>query len=174
MPLISPAYCTADQMRRFMSAAGLLSFADHDGDGIEDDEVVNDAINWACEEINGYCLEKYNASELADSTLLNRWAVLMACRCLCVTRGNVVPSTWEEEYQRLTDSNDGMLVLIRRGEYELPGVAKRGPHAPSMSNLTINRRHPREKIRVVPETSTDQPGQLPRHIGDSWPYEGHL
>lgn len=172
MPLISPAYCTTDELRRFMSAAGVLAFADHDGDGIEDEEVVNDAINWACEEINGYAQEKYTPSDLASSILLNRWAVVIAARCLCITRGNVVPSTWEEEYDRLTNASDGMLVRIRRGEYELPGVPKRGPHAPSMSNLTVDRRHIRTKIRVIRETSTDQPGTLPQHLAHTWPHEG--
>lgn len=173
MALIDPAYCTAADLRRFMSAPAVTMFSDHDSDGIADDGVVEDAINWACEEINGYLLEKYQPADLANSVLLNRWAVVMAARCLCITRGNTVPSNWDEEYDRLTNASDGMLVRIRRGEYELPGVPKRGPHAPSMSNLTVDRRHHRTKIRVIRETSTDQPGTLPQHLAHSWPWGGY-
>ena len=125
MTLISPVYCTQLEVERYLSETAVDDFADHDGDGLDDVNVVDDCINQATEEIDLYATQRYTQTQLATSTLINRWCVVMAARFLCQRRGNPVPASLEDEWNRLTDPTVGKLVLVAHGRLQLPGVALR-------------------------------------------------
>lgn len=156
MTLISPAYCSQAEVERFFSAQGVTAFSDHDGDGNNDAEVVNDCINQATEELNLYCQQWYTPAVLDTSTLINRWCVVLATKFLCERRGNPVPDSVQQEFERIA----AKLEQILAGTLKIPGLAMRDDMRPSMSNLTVDRRYNRSQIRVTPQNSTDSPTRL--------------
>jgi phage gp36-like protein len=160
MALISPAYCDLDDMQRLFSSYGVTAFADHDGDGQDDSEVTNDCINQATEEINLYCQQWYEPDDLATSTLVNRWCTVLATFFLCERRGNPVPDSLANEFNRIA----AKLEQILAGTLKLPGLAMRDDMRPSMSNLTVDRRYRQSRIRVTEQNSTDAPTRLTQDV----------
>ena len=160
MTLLSTVYCTEAQMDLYLSSQGVIDFADHDADGTSDSGVTDDCINQATEEIDLYCRQRYTQAVLATSTLIERWAVVMAARFLCQRRGNKPPDSLEEEFQRITDPDNGFLAKIAAGKRQLPGKALRATLQPTWSNLTVDRRYRRSKIRVTDANSSDANTEL--------------
>lgn len=160
MTLISPVYCTEAELNRFLSANGVIDFADHDDDNVADVGVVDDSINQATEEIDVWARQRHTQAQLQTSTLINRWCVVIAARFLCHRRGNVVPDTIEREWERLADPETGLLVKLSQGRVQLPGIALRDDLRPTWSNLKVDRRFRHSKIRVTSSNSSDAPTAL--------------
>jgi phage gp36-like protein len=160
MTLISPVYCTEADMNRYMSAQGIIDAADHDDDNTADTGVVDDTINQATEEIDLFARQRYTQTNLSSSTLINRWATVMACRLLFMRRGNPPPESLELEYHRIADPETGLLVKLSKGLLQLPGVALRDDMRPTMSNLRVDRRYRDSTIRVTSNNSSDAPTAL--------------
>lgn len=156
MTLISPVYCTEAEIVRFLSSNAVTDFADNDADGTADTGVVDDCINQATQEIDLYATQRYDQTGLATSTIINRWAVVMASMFLCHRRGNVVPDSIATEWERIQER----LQQIAQGTLQLPGVSLRADLRPSFSNLDVDRRRRRSTIRVTPTNSTDAPTAL--------------
>jgi phage gp36-like protein len=160
MALLPTTYCTEAQIQRFLSTNAVIDFADHDEDGSADTDVVNDCINQATEEIDLYLRQRYTQAVLATSTLVERWAVVMAARFLCQRRGNVVPDSIEQEWNRIADPDGGLLSQISRARRQLPGMPLREDLRPTWSNLHVDRRYQRSTIRVTKQNSSDPPTKL--------------
>ena len=157
MTLLATVYCTESEVERFLSANAVTDFADNDQDGSKDVGVVDDCINQATEEIDLYARQRYTPALLVTSTLINRWAVVIAARFLCQRRGNPVPDSLESEWLRIADPTDGILVMIAKGKRQLPGIALRADLRPTFSNLVIDRRYQRSTVRVTTTNSSDAP-----------------
>lgn len=160
MTLLSIVYCTEAEVQRYLSTNAVTDFADHDADGSADTGVVDDCINQATEEIDFYCREKHSQTQLATSELVSRWCVVMAARFLCQRRGNVVPDSIESEFQRITDADAGFLARVASGKRSIPGISLRDDDRPTWSNLIIDRRYRRSKVRVTRANSADAPTQM--------------
>ena len=150
---VSPAYTTEAMMNRYLSAQGVIDYADHDDDNVADTGVVTDCIDQATEEINFHCREHYTAAQLATSSLVERWATTLAVRFLCHRRGNGAPLSVEDEFDRIL----AKLELIANGNRELAGIEKRDQMAPTWSNLHVDRRYRWSTIRRVNENSSSIP-----------------
>lgn len=137
----------AESMNRLFSAAGVVAFSDHEGIGEADQTVIEDAIDDASEEILGAIFNRYDPEKVATSRQVYRWATFLACYYLCLTRGSDCPASWMPEIERIR----GELELIRNGK-GLRGVPLRADLRPVWSNLQIDRRYPRSKVRVVRQT----------------------
>lgn len=146
--------CAKSDLIRYLSRQGVVSHSDHDDSGIEDDEVIDDAIDRASAEITGNLYPLYADDDLDDSSLVKHWCVIAASYYLCVTRGNPVPDSVAHEYEQLTALPDGLLERTRRGKFVIPGLRRRSLNVPAFSNLTIDRRYRREKIRVIRANSS--------------------
>lgn len=156
MALIANALCSEADMIRLFSQYGVTAFSDHDADGVDDEGVADDCINQATEEIRGYAWMWYSDTQLATSTLVNRWATTLAVFFLCQRRGNPVPDSLQAEALRIFE----LLQKVAEGNYRIPGLALRGDLRPSMSNVTIDRRYPVSTVRVTRPNSTDAPTTL--------------
>jgi phage gp36-like protein len=155
---VATLYCTQAEMERLFSTAGVLAFSDHEQTGETDTDVTTDCINQATEEINAYAMQRYSASALSGSTLINRWATVLAVYFLCERRGNAPPASLAGEFERI------MLKLekIPSGGFRLPDVAYRSDFRPGFSNMTVDRRYQFSKVRVVPTSSDGVPTVLPQ------------
>lgn len=159
MPLLSTTYSTKAEMQRLLSSYGVQAFSDHCEIGVEDNAVIADCINQATEETDFHTLSRYDSDSMKNSQLVRRWATTLACYFLCQRCGNPVPESLQREFDRLT-ARDGEMYLAGTGIKPLPGVAMNGSHAPSFSNLTIDRRHRSNTVRVTP-SSSNQTSALP-------------
>ena len=134
-------------MERLFSAAGITAFSDHEQTGETDEDVVQDAIYDASEEILGAVFNRYEPEQVARSRVVRTWATFLACYYLCLRRGNDYPASWSTEIERIRAE----LELIRHGK-GLRGIPLRADLRPTWSNLQIDRRWPRSKVRVVRQT----------------------
>lgn len=156
MPTLTYTYTTTAEVQRFMSSGMATACADHDENGSADTDVIPDAINWATSEINMYLGRRYAYSDLVNHMWVNRAATLIASIRLSITRGNMPPQAWKDEYDRILEE----LKLIRDGEQNLDGLMLKNDERPAHINLTIDRRHPRAKVRVETYISSDQQTNL--------------
>jgi len=168
MTLISPVYCTEAEVIRYLSANAVTDFADHDDDGTADTGVVDDCINQATEEIDLWARQRYTQTDLATSTLINRWCVVIASRFLATRRGNVIPDVIEREWQRIADPDNGLLIKISKGLVQLPGIPLRESFRPTFSNLRIDRRRAFSTVRVTKANSSDAPTKMTQDSADDF------
>lgn len=148
-----PLFCDKDDMERLLSLRGLIGRSDHDDCGEEDDAVIDDARQRASHEVAGMLYPKYAIDALAESELVREWTTVVACFYLCKKRGNEVPESLYEDYQSII-GDGGWLDKSRSGKFTLPCVRQQDTNIPVFSNMTVDRRFRREKVRVVPTTSS--------------------
>ena len=156
-------YCTKAEIERFLSVQGVVNMADHDEDGIVEAGVIDDAIAEAKGEIDLFCRGRYSEAGLASSTLVNNWAVTIAASALCELRGNTVPDSLNRRVTRIIET---LLPKIQTGELNLPGLAFANDSRPAMSNLTVDRRYARSKVRVTQINSTNQTRKVATNYAD--------
>lgn len=150
-------FCTKADIIRYLSQDGVIGFSDHEETGAADDDVIDDCRTQASEEIAGVLEHLYTVANLATSALVTRWATVIASYYLCERRGNPVPDSLAAEYERLTAFPDGLLYRTRSGKFALPGIRKSTSSVPVFSNLTVDRRYLREKVRVIRANSSNIP-----------------
>lgn len=140
------AYCTVGDVSRMLSSAGATAFSDNDQDGLPDNDVIEGAIAQAAEEIDFSLHERYTSDLLATSDIVVRWATVLSCYFLCMTRGNPVPESLQKEANRILFDENSNLSEIRRGNRYLPNLTPNKGQAPSFANMTIDRRfrHPQK------------------------------
>ncbi len=165
MALLATVYTSVAKVQRFMSHAFALMASDHEEDGEPNSDVIEDAINWATEEIDMYATQRYSESGLSGSELVSRWCTLLAAYFLSQTRGNPPPAAWEEMVKRLYDN----LTKIASGTLKLPGVSLRADMRPTMSNVVIDRRYRRSKARVSQANSSDPTTELTQDVANDYP-----
>ena len=146
--------CDREDMIRHFSYRGIVSFSDHDQCGEEDVEVLDDCIERASDELEGYLYPLYRSESLPLSRTVRHWATVVACFFLCEKRGNPVPDSLYDEYMRIMQIPGGLVDRTRRGIFVLPCIPRTNVNVPSFSNLTVDRRYRREKIRVIEANSS--------------------
>lgn len=147
---MSDVYCTVRDIERFLSTAGVDSFADHDFDGYREAGVVDDAIQFAAAQIRNALCSRYESSSLVGNETVREWNMILAARRVCSSRANPIPDTVELRYQEAVEA----MRMIGRGDGSLCGVLQKSTNVPTWSNLRVDRRYDRERIRVVKETSS--------------------
>lgn len=157
-------YCTQADIERLLSLEGVQSFGDMDQSGLEDDDVIADVIEQASDEITAKLYPLYAEAELATCRLVTRWATVLAAFYLCHRRGNTAPQSLHDDYQRIMEPKDGLLAQVRDKRMVLPGLAQRSVNVPSFSNLEVDRRYRREKIRVIPTISSPIPSTIEQDV----------
>jgi phage gp36-like protein len=155
------ALCTQAEVERFLSVQGVTAFADHDQDGTADDDVVDDCIEQASEEMLAYLLQRYALASLVSSTLVKRWAVTISAYFLCMRRGNPPPEVLQTEFERLLNPETGLIPRVAAGSFALPGLALNADLVPNFANLTVDRRFGQSKVRVLPGSSGTAPSVIP-------------
>lgn len=160
MTLDTYTYCTEAEIVRRYGAEAIVNWCDHDLDQIADTGVLDDAINQATAEINGFACKWYAPSALGASRVINRWCVTLAAYFASTSRGNPAPDQLQREFDRIM----GLLERIANMTYQLEGIAWRADLSPSFSNLHVDRRFVRQKIRVDRGDSSDSPSALKQNL----------
>jgi len=161
-------FCEKTDLVKLMSLSGVIAFSDHEQTGEENDDVIDDCREQATDEIIGWLLKLYEPTELAKSRLVTRWATVLACYYLCRTRGNPVPDSIHEAYDKLT-ADGGTISKVLDGQFYIPDIARRGVSVPAFSNMTVDRRYRREKVRVIKSISSDISSKLDQDFAPEVP-----
>lgn len=151
---------TKDQMERYLSLCGIIMFSDHERTGVEIDAVIDDCIRRASGELIGYIYPTYSVENIALSETVGEWATAISCFYLCKRRGNTPPESLYEDYDRIMGKPDGLVWDLRRGRFILPEIPKQDYGTPTFSNLTVDRRFRREKVRVTTANSSKVPTEI--------------
>ena len=150
MPVTIPDMTDSARMIRKFGDYGVTSFADHDADGTADTGVVDDCIEESSAEIAMLAGQRYALADLAAHPLVHSWATTLAIYFLCQRRGNPIPTSLADEFNRIT----AILEKIVDGRIKLPGLDEVTGIRPTLSNLVIDRRYPNNRVRVRPSSSS--------------------
>ena len=140
-------------MIRYLGEAGVTKFSDHEDIDEADDDVIQDCIEQASDELTGFLRKRYDETALSADRQVERWATVLACYYLTERRGNPVPDSLALEYEKLM-GQDGLVRQAMNGTYYLPCSERRNINTPAFSNMTVDRRYAREKVRVIPNNSS--------------------
>lgn len=163
-----PKLCSQADVERLLSVAGVIAFSDHEGQLVEDPDVLDDSIEQASGEILLYLANRYDPDALTESILVRRWATVGAAFYLCQTRNNPPPESLAGQWERLIADPDGIIPKIGRGALRLAGVEMRYDSRPAFSNLRVDRRWPTSKVRVTRVNSSDAPTELTQKHAQPW------
>ncbi len=159
MSTITPL-TTKEKVTCFLSLQGVIAFSDHEDCGVEDDKVIEAAIRRASGELAGYIYPTYRVESIANCEMVCEWATQVAAFYLAKTRGNNPPEALYDCYSKIMDKPDGLVWDLRRGDFLLPGVPKQDYDTPTFSNLQVDRRFRRNKVRVKPQNSSRVQSEL--------------
>lgn len=148
-------YCTAADLDEYLSAIGVDAFSDHLELDTDPATTVTNCIERAYREINAVVLKRYTLASLVGNLILKDWSTIMACRYLCLRRGNMPPQSLEFEYQEIVDRETGKLRDAETGRINLlPEGSVPSDNLPTFSNLTVDRRYVHERVRVTRQNSS--------------------
>ncbi|HVX15949.1 MAG TPA: hypothetical protein VHC22_32495 [Pirellulales bacterium] len=155
-PTLAITYCSIAEVQAVWSVFGVAARLDDDLDGAPE---LNQQvpIEQACSLMNRFLFKRYSAATIAASTWAKWCAATLAAVVLARRRGNAVP----DDLQKEADDYRDVLKEIRAGREDL--IADDGPATPvsdelmAVSNLAIDGRWLRAKVRRVDSTSTGGP-----------------
>ena len=165
MTLDTYTYCTEAEIVRRFGTEAVVNWCDHDGDQLADTGVLDDAINQATAEINDYAAKWYDPADLGACRQVNRWCVTLAEYFAALNRGNLPPEILQREFDRIKQKLEDVAAM----RLQLEGIAWRSDLRPSLSNLHVDRRHVRQKVRVDRVDSTDAPSAIQQHYSHDHP-----
>lgn len=151
-------YCSETDIQALLSVDGETGSLDDDNDGSlnpTEEGYLAQAINWASDKVNFYCLSRYAASDLVNSWLVNNWCVILTAYWLSTRRGNPSPGSFADLYEEAIKD----LEMIRKGEAQLPGIGLRTAAWPAWSNVRVNQLYALRKIRVERPISEQSPAK---------------
>jgi hypothetical protein len=148
------ALTTQAKVEALLSQFGVEARVDDDQDGEEDSGLMTSIIEKCSSDVYLYLLKRYSVAAVAASTWA-QWCTAAFCVCeLNRRRNNPCPESACEACQRYKEE----LELIRDGKQPLIGdegpVAPRFDDLPTVTNLMVDGRYRRAKIRRVGRTST--------------------
>lgn len=166
MPLTS--LVTDAELDRYMSAYGVVSWADHDEDGTSDTLVVDDCKTYGTAFIVSKLVQRYTFAIMQTAPILVEICAVIVLRELTLRRGNPPPASLEMRYQEIV-AKDGVLDQIANGrmlltdENGLP-VRMSTANTPAHANLQVDRRFAERRVRVVSGSSNMDSTKLRRDV----------
>lgn len=169
-------YCTETELEQVLSEHGVTARLDDTDVGTAVSGYADACIEKATATINRYLLTRYTVAICAASTWV-KWATatyasLVVCRHRNLTPPQSLIDEWKEVYEEA-------LNAIRRNQEDLMAdtgpAAQRFPMGMRLSNLTVDGRYLRQKVRVTAANSIDgtaqssQPQRRTQDMGGIFP-----
>ena len=158
LPNLGKTYCSQTEINAIWSAFGVNARLDDDLDGVADQDIAA-VIEQASSRMNRFLLRRYSAATISAATWAKWCCAVFAAAILARRRGNDIPQSLVDEVQEYNET----LKAIGQGTEDL--MADDGPanpisdETPAYSNLTIDGRFTRSKVRRVPSSSSGGPQQ---------------
>ena len=155
-------FTTTKQIELLLTSYGLDQFVDEAG-------VITNAINAASAMVRNVLCSRYDAADLTSDEAIKEITTIFAMYRVCSTAGNMPPSQVNERYLEAKE----WLEKYASGEWQLCGVVPRDNETPVWSNLKVDQRYARNKIRVISETSSDVASDLSQDLARQPTDEGY-
>lgn len=130
---------------------------DDNEDGAQETGYMANALEIATTEINSLLFGRYSVATLAASPWVKWACAYLAAEIIGRRRGSGVPASLQEQ----TGSYRETMRQIKAGNEYLPAdtgmAAPSSDHSPSHSNMEIDSRYHRRKVRTIRDTSTGDP-----------------
>lgn len=150
------AYADQDDVEFVLGQYGLRVRVSDSGDGAPETGWVANGLEVGAVTINRLLFTRYAMATLQAATWVKWVNAYLAAEVFCRRRGNGVPASLVEvcdEYRiQLKEIKDGALLPADTGL-----AAPVSDHSPAHSNLEIDSRYHRRKVRTVRDTSTGDP-----------------
>ncbi len=120
--------------------------------------LLGKACQYATSQVMDYCCNRYDATVLATSQSVNRWASTIAARWIAKRRTQAAPQGIESDYEEVVDWLKG----VRSGNLNIGNIGTRTSGWPFLSNVTVDLAYTVRKIRVETQISEPTPTQYPQ------------
>ena len=149
------------EMERLSGAEAILTRLDDDEDDVVDTDSINDIMLEATDEVLMFCESRYNTSDLIQNRWVRRAATTIAVHLLSQRMGN------SDQYSTAFSRIEDRLKSIVEGRFSIPRLTTAQDERPAMSNLVIDDRYARAKIREQTDISE---GTTDGSQDDDWPH----
>jgi len=140
-------WCTQTEIEDLMSANGVsVSTNDSQGNSVSDATIVANAIERGQSKLAQYLTQKYDISTITSANVWIKWAAATFAAVEIMRRkGGVVSAGLQEIYEEyLAILND-----VKNGPGLIPDLLQRTTPGMAVSNMTIDNRYAKAKMRVV-------------------------
>jgi phage gp36-like protein len=139
---ITYLYTSRQEIERLIGYEGASAMTDDTLEGESEEDVWQDAIEQATDEINLFLEKWYDPSDMAENKWIRHQASWIAAYLLSQRRGN--PALYERRYERI------LLLLeeIHKGYRQVPRLPWKADFSPAMDNVVVDHRYHIDKIRV--------------------------
>ncbi len=146
-----PEWCTISEVEYQLSVDGVSGTTnDNHTNYTADPAIVNSAIVNARLQLSQYLVQKYDIATITSANEWVKWATsTFAAVELLRRKGGVVPPGLQEKYEELKV----FLESVQTGIMIVPGLAPRTMGGMALTNMTIDNRYGRAKIRRVSSIS---------------------
>ena len=140
-------WCGVAEVEDLLSANGVWASVNDDlGNSVTDATIVDNAIARGRTILGQYLVQKYDISTITSANEWIKWAAATFAAIEIMRRkGGVVPPGLQELYEQYT----GFLKEVQAGSFQVPGLYLRSSPGMAVSNLTMDNRYNRAKVRVV-------------------------
>ena len=140
-------WCSQAEVEDLLSANGVwASVNDDNGNAIADPTIVNNAIARGRTILGQYLVQRYDLNQITSNVEWVKWAsATFAAVELLRRKGGVVPPGIQELYEQYVSFLKG----VQLGTFQVPGLYFNSSPGIAVSNLTMDNRYNRAKIRVV-------------------------
>src|ERR1700683_3338515 len=115
------------------------------------------ACKYATEQVQIYCLPRYNDSALATSWSVNRWAIVLGSRWLGKRLRRALAQGTDDDYKEAMAE----LKNVQNGLLQIPNIGTRTSGWPYCDNMTLVDYGTYRKLRVEPVISDQENTQFP-------------
>ena len=149
-------YCTETELEQVLSEHGVTARLDDSDVGTATAGYADAAIEKATASVNRYLLMRYTVATCAASTWVKWATAVLACLNVCRHRNLTPPQSLIDEWKEFYEET---LNAIRKNQEDLMGdtgpAAQRFSMGMRLSNLTVDGRYQRQKVRVTRANSVD-------------------
>jgi hypothetical protein len=137
-----------------------LAFAQDTGVNVATAFRLTKACQQGTIQVQEYCLNRYDDSQLVTSNIVNRWAIVLASRWLCRRRSQGCPKGLEAEAQEVLTE----LRRVESGSKAIGDCGTRTSGWPFISNITLDLRSEYVRVRVEPQISEGTPTSYAQYV----------
>ena len=144
---LAQVYTSKAEMESLISFAGVDLRLDDLGEA-DMTQVILEIVEEATDVVNEHCLGRYEATDLVDSRWVHSVATWIGCYLLSQRRGN--PALFSERYEQVITR----LEDVQHRRKNIPRVPERANMIPAVSNVRVDDRYMKNKVRVERSIST--------------------
>lgn len=147
LEVLSEVYTSKAEIESLLSFSGVDVRLDDLGEA-DMIQTILEIAEEATDVVNEHCLGRYKSTDMVDSRWVHSAATWIACYLLSQRRGN--PALFSDRYQQIITR----LEDVQRRRKHIPRLGTREDLTPAVSNVRVDDRFIKAKVRVERSIST--------------------